>query len=413
MTNSNATPTDPNSLKQNKRLVDKALEDILVPGLTPFIKREMKRAYKNDWLQKARQKLQHYHFDRNGLKWADPQALLQLLDKFWDDVFRKIPEFNLFEKGLVTSLWGIRNQVSHNDFEKYNEEFTKHVLYNMELLLTAVPNEPTARKKAQEVRKVRENFSLRDKSQFEKPSAVSLQTDDNPFIPQNGRVEDPKLFFDREKNIRNVFELLNSGSSVAVIGDREIGKSSLLWAIGLQAKSKLRLPRKPIYIDLQDISDEDDFYSDLCSKVGIEVCKGSSLSRALKKHRLLVLIDEIEKMTGDGFTYQVRDKLRSLSQGTEPPLRLVVAASTPLNELFPDNNSNTSPLDNICHPENINVWDEATVREFISHRLALGKTPIRFQEDDIAQIVRESGGHPKGLMNLCHTMYKKYKENMS
>jgi len=50
--------TDPNSLKRNKELVDKALEEILVPGLKPFIQRKMKAKYGKNWLQDARLGLQ-------------------------------------------------------------------------------------------------------------------------------------------------------------------------------------------------------------------------------------------------------------------------------------------------------------------------------------------------------------------
>ncbi len=53
----------------------------------------------------------------------------------------------------------------------------------------------------------------------------------NPFIPQQGRVDDVQQFFNREREIRRVFEVLNSGSSVSLIGEEGIGKSSLLWKI--------------------------------------------------------------------------------------------------------------------------------------------------------------------------------------
>ncbi|MGK7905174.1 MAG: Swt1 family HEPN domain-containing protein [Hormoscilla sp.] len=412
MTNSNATPTAPNSLKQNKRLVDTALEDILVPGLTPFIKREMKRVYKKDWLQKAREKLQHYHRDGNDLNWEDPQVILQLLLNHWRDAFLQPPEFDHQEKSLVSNLLAIRGQVKHNAFKKYDNEYTDYVLYNMELLLKAVPNDKTAREKAQEVRKLREDFSLPDESTFAKQLAVNIQPDDNPFIPLTGRVETPQLFFGREKEIQRVFETLNSGSSVALIGDRSIGKSSLLWAICQQAESKMTSPRKPIYINLQYILDDNDFYEALCYEVGIDVCKGYSLNRALKQQRprLLLVLDEVEKMTWDGFTNQLRAQLRGLAEGGDAPLRLVVAASTSLDKLFPDSQAMgmTSPFTNICIEERINAWDEARVREFISHRLAT--TQILFEEDDISQIVRKSGGHPKRVMDLCHTIYEGYKE---
>jgi DNA-binding Xre family transcriptional regulator len=99
----------------------------------------------------------------------------------------------------------------------------------------------------------------------------------NPFIPQHGKIDDPNFFFGREREIRRVFETLNSGSNVAVIGESAIGKSSLLQAIYREAPTQLRYARQPIYIDLQIVCDEDDFYGDLCHKAGIEKAKGGNL----------------------------------------------------------------------------------------------------------------------------------------
>ena len=155
----------------------------------------------------------------------------------------------------------------------------------------------------------------------------------NPFVPRSGIVKNAKKFFGREKELNRIFETLNSGSSVALIGVREIGKSSLLWAISQQAEAKLIPPRKAIYFDMSQVYDEEDFYYALCSEVGIEDCKGIRLTRALKKQRpqLLLLLDEIEKMSWEGFTNQVRGQLRGLANGHDAPLRLVVAASTSLD----------------------------------------------------------------------------------
>ena len=137
----------------------------------------------------------------------------------------------------------------------------------------------------------------------------------NPFVPRSGIVKNAKKFFGREKELNRIFETLNSGSSVALIGAREIGKSSLLWAISQQAETKLIPSRKAIYLDMSQVYDEADFYYALCSEVGIEECKGMRLTRTLQKQRpqLLLLLDEIEKMTWEGFTNQVRGQLRGLA----------------------------------------------------------------------------------------------------
>jgi hypothetical protein len=232
----------------------------------------------------------------------------------------------------------------------------------------------------------------------------------NPFIPQHGKIDDPKFFFGREREIRRVFETLNSGSNVAVIGETAIGKSSLLQAIYRQAPNQLRYARQPIYIDLQIVCDEDDFYGDLCHKAGIEKAKGGNLSRALESNPLLLLLDEVENMRWDGFTNPTRSLLRGLTEGYNPPLRLVIAARTSLDILFPGTNM-TSPFKG--HEETLKQWDEKTSREFIVSRLQADwltpvAQPVNFTEEEIAGLIAESGGYPQKLMQLCYQTYAGY-----
>lgn len=234
----------------------------------------------------------------------------------------------------------------------------------------------------------------------------------NPFIPQTGKVDDPQLFFGREREIRRVFEVLNSNNSVALIGEEGIGKSSLLSAICQQAENLLFSPRLPIYLDLNGIRDEDDFYTALCEEVGIPKSEGYMLTRALKKHRVLLAIDNVGKMTWEGFTRQVRDHLRGLAEGQNAALQLILAATQPLDKLFNDSQDegNTSPLAGICQEENIKPWDEAIAGAFIKARLAM--TSARFTEEEISQLIQESGGHPRRLMQLCYQNYARYVEDV-
>jgi len=234
----------------------------------------------------------------------------------------------------------------------------------------------------------------------------------NPFIPQTGKIDDPQLFFGRDREIRRVFEVLNSNDSVALIGEEGIGKSSLLWAICQQAKNLLFSSRRPIYLDLNGVRDEDDFYTALCEEVGISKSNGYMLTRALKKHRVLLAIDNVGKMTWEGFTRQVRDHLRGLSEGQNASLQLILAATQPLDKLFNDSQDegNTSPLAGICQEENIKPWDEAISGAFIKARLAV--TLVHFTEEEISQLVQESGGHPRRLMQLCYQNYAPYVEDV-
>jgi len=234
----------------------------------------------------------------------------------------------------------------------------------------------------------------------------------NPFIPQTGRIDYPQLFFGRDLEIKRVFEVLNSNGSVALIGEEGIGKSSLLWAICHQAENLLFSPRQPIYLDLNGVRDEDDFYTALCEEVGIHKNQGTLLTRDLKKYKLLLAIDNVGKMSCEGFTPQLRGYLRGLAEGQNSPLKLIVAASKPLDKLFNDsqNEVNTSPFSGIFQQENIKPWDAPIARAFIKARLAV--TSVRFTEEEISQLVQESGGHPRRLMQLCYQNYARYVEDV-
>jgi hypothetical protein len=238
----------------------------------------------------------------------------------------------------------------------------------------------------------------------------SAKSSDNPFFPQSGTIENPELLFARDREIKDIFELLNSGSSVALIGDRAIGKSSVLRAIAQQAESRLDSPRKAVYLNLSQIIDDNQFYFSLCDRVGISCdperpLKGYFLQKELNKHRILLLLDEAENIGWDGFTNPVRSQLRGLAETADAPLKLVIAADKPINQLFPDS-SIVSPFENICIEVVINPWQEGTMREFIRSRLAA--TPIKFSEREIQQLIQESGGHPQQLMQRCYRLYRSY-----
>lgn len=234
----------------------------------------------------------------------------------------------------------------------------------------------------------------------------------NPFIPQTGRIDYPQLFFGRDREIKGVFEVLNNNGSVALIGEEGIGKSSLLWVICQQAKNLLLSPRQPIYLDLNGVRDEDDFYTALCEEVGIPKSNGYMFTRALKNYRVLLAIDNIGRMSREGFTRQLRDHLRGLADRQEASLKLIVAASEPLDLLFNDSQDEvkTSPFSGLFQQENINPWDATIARAFIETRLAL--TSVHFTDEEISQLVQASGGHPRRLMQLCYQNYARYVEDV-
>ena len=256
------------------------------------------------------------------------------------------------------------------------------------------------------IQDVRSLLLSSQRGSVEQTNTVSLAVSDaNPFVPIGGRIDSADQFFGQEQTLGLIFETLNSGSSVALIGEPEMGKSSLLKAVEARAKAELTIPREPIYLDLRDVADEADFYYALCDKVGVPECKGFRLARQLQSKRLLLILDEIEKMTWDGFTNQVRGQLRSLSEGRSAPLRLVIAASKSLDRLFIDgaDGNRVSPLSGICREARVTPWTDSVIRAFISDRLQ--PTSVVFPEADILSIIQASEGKPREIVKLCYERY--------
>lgn len=228
----------------------------------------------------------------------------------------------------------------------------------------------------------------------------------NPFYPLTGRIEQTEFFFNRQRELQEIFDLLNGGSSVELLGERRIGKSSVLWQVQMQAEAKLTISRKPVYLNLQEVHTEAEFYQAFCEKLGIATCTGYELFRAMRDQRVLLLLDEAEKMAWDGFTRGLREQLRSLAEGGNAPLRLVVAARTPLDRLFPDSDEMTSPFHGICIVVELKPWDRRTATDFIQSRLA--KVGGKFTQLELENLWQESLGHPQTLMQACFQLFQHY-----
>ena len=123
----------------------------------------------------------------------------------------------------------------------------------------------------------------------------SVHPSGNPFTPLTGAINDPKLFFNREREIRDIFGKLHASGGVALIGEQQIGKSSLLKQMSRETEQLAELQTQPIYLNLQPLENEDEFYCNLCDELQIEQVRSYQLKRVLKKHRPLLLIDEVEK----------------------------------------------------------------------------------------------------------------------
>ena len=189
------------------------------------------------------------------------------------------------EKDVFIGIWAEKTyqEISDNPLRSYQyvKETGAKLFQKIELILQVKVNKKS-------LRLVVEQFYQTSTAQATDNNLITIPRSHiseltNPFIPLNGVIDRPELFFNRTQEIQRIFELLNNRSSVAVIGERAIGKSSLLIEICRQAKMHLKLPRTAVYLNLLAVENEADFYSYLCDEIGIADLKGYQLTRALNK----------------------------------------------------------------------------------------------------------------------------------
>lgn len=308
--------------------------------------------------------------------------------------------FNRSHEGQKSKLEAIMIRLGLNEDEVESDEFAEE---NFEEVKT-----PT---KSQSDNKLESEIFQGEEIATNSNTNLFIQ---NPFVPRSGTINDPEYFFGREKEVYDVFEAINSGDCVELLGkQRQIGKSSVLIQIKNLAITKFRDKWEPAYLNLNTIHTESDFYKSFCDELKISACTGNDLKRQLKKrqNRILLLLDETENLTEKGFTREVRQSLRGFAD--EGYLIYVVAVFTPLKEMFEDSHEQgkTSPFQGRCTTTvEINSWNEKTVQKFVATRLE--NTGISFSREEMENLWRESQGHPQKLMKACFDLYRQYCQNL-
>ncbi|MBE9039711.1 ATP-binding protein [Oscillatoriales cyanobacterium LEGE 11467] len=226
----------------------------------------------------------------------------------------------------------------------------------------------------------------------------------HPF-GDKGCIRDPRRFFDRRELLEQLFEGLARGCSQSIVGESEIGKSSVLWAICSKGPQRLQLPDKAfIMLGMECIYDEQEFWDTLCEQVGIKDRRDFMRKTKLQNRRYILCLDEIEAFTDEKrFPPHVLSFLRGVADGDRTPLTLVIASRSPLQKLFPDLPERTSPLANICKQHRVGVFPPEIAREFLHSRLR--DTNVTFSEDQIASLLAESGCHPAKLQERAAQLY--------
>jgi hypothetical protein len=115
----------------NHELIRKGL-DLLREALKPFIEKEMRDVYGDAWEQESRNALGTPSYTK--LNW-DAQALLKVIDRRWNEVFRKKLEKRK-HRAWVVEARELRDDFAHQ--KSFHDEDTLRGLDTIECLLAAV-----------------------------------------------------------------------------------------------------------------------------------------------------------------------------------------------------------------------------------------------------------------------------------
>ena len=222
---------------------------------------------------------------------------------------------------------------------------------------------------------------------------------DNPFY-ERGMIRDPARFFGRQREIREIFELLRTGQNISVIGDSKIGKSSLLYYICNTGEDSLGEDYIFIFFDLMRVTIEPDFYARVLEELGDEGKTARQFERSLRGKRVILCLDEFERFKDDDFSTQAVNLLRSLAQ--EPELTLVLTTHQPLETLFP-HEGGVSPFYNIFHRCVLGPFIEAEAHQLLTGLLA--GTTVTFSEAEITQLLNITNCHPYQLQVAAYHLF--------
>jgi hypothetical protein len=260
-------------------------------------------------------------------------------------------------------------------------------------------------------------------------------------VPQNpfsygSPISDPRRFFGRTREVEQIFSRLRNAAmgSTLVVGDRRIGKTSLLYYLrdpGVRSAYGLGPERYLfVYVSLLMLAEATGPYQlwrRLLSGVHAECPDrevAEMLEAAKRRERLSVLelddlfraidskglhvvflLDDFEGIAENENI--VRDFYHSVrSMLTAHNMALVIFSYRKIDDLRQPAPGASSPLFNVFATINLSSFSDADVRLMVSR--SLGGNPVQFSEREIEQIIDLAGLHPGFLQVACSILYESH-----
>jgi predicted AAA+ superfamily ATPase len=156
----------------NHERVGKALE-LLKTGLVPFIERELKTKYGDDWAFEVRDILTDTRLGTGkNESLQDVAASLVVMDRKWGDVFRQI--LGKTERSLVNELLAVRNSWAHQ--EAFSSDDAYRALDSAARLLTAISAAQASEVEKMKTELLRVRFDEQARGEKRKSAGTAIES---------------------------------------------------------------------------------------------------------------------------------------------------------------------------------------------------------------------------------------------
>ena len=240
-----------------------------------------------------------------------------------------------------------------------------------------------------------------------------------PFFNRH-RITDPAYFFGRQRELERLYSAIATRQCVSVVGERKLGKSSLLTYLGdpatLRAYDFDPARFLFVYFDLESLASarRDDFWVELLDPIATQLPDGD-LAQQIRRQidggdlrfltarrflrrigdsnlQLVLLLDEFESLARNAqFEPDFNGELRSLAG--ELSLVIFTASKRSLYDLTYEHSSTlSSPFFNIFSELPLGLMSDADARSILLQLSTRAGTPFCYDEIDFA--LELAGPHP-------------------
>ena len=229
----------------------------------------------------------------------------------------------------------------------------------------------------------------------------------NPFH-WRGMVTDRSAFIGREQELTRIFTRLESLGCVSMVGERRIGKSSLLYQAWLRAQERLGSSCRPAFADLLSAKHHtlDGLLGAILKGISEDerplpeasaAEKLTAFEEAVRRVRSrggvpVVFLDEFESLAArtSEFGDDLLESWRSL--GNDGQMAFVASSARPLDEVTQESGF-TSSFYNIFAQMKLEEFTDKEAQAFAQRAARLG----RLEAGDDVFILRLGGQHPLRL----------------